>query len=112
MKKRSILKPILYTLGSLALLLVLAIWVFNTFYFESTLNRLVIPKIELAATKATHGRFALTLDKIYYRHGTLICNTFVLYRVAYDSSEHGMVLEKLTLDTARFEGIRWWDVLW
>jgi hypothetical protein len=112
MKNRSVIKPLLYTLGSIALVLVLAIWVFNTFYFESTLNRVVIPKIELAAAKATHGRFALTLDKIYYRHGTLICNTFVLYRVAYDSGEHGMVLEKVTLDTARFEGISWWDALW
>ncbi len=112
MTKRSILKPVLYTLGSIALVLAMAIWVFNTFYFESTLNRVVIPKIELAAAKATHGRFALTLDKIYYRHGTLVCNTFVLSRIAYDSSERGMVLEKVTLDSARFEGISWWDVLW
>jgi len=112
MTKRSILKPVLYTLGSIALVLAIAIWVFNTFYFESTLNRVVIPKIELAAAKATHGRFSLTLDKIYYRHGTLVCNTFVLSRVAYDSSERGMVLEKVTLDSARFQGISWWDVLW
>ena len=112
MKKRTILRPILYILASIALLFAIAAWVFNTFYFESTLNRVVIPKIELAAAKATHGRFGLTLDKIYYRHGTLLCNTFVLYRVAYDSSEHGMVLEKVTLDSARFQGISWWDALW
>ncbi len=112
MKKQTILKSILSILGSIALVVAIAAWVFNTFYFESTLNKVVIPKIELAAAKATHGRFALTLDKIFYRHGTLICNTFVLSRVAYDSAEHGMVLERLTLDTARFEGISWWDVLW
>ncbi len=68
--------------------------------------------------KATHGRFALHLDKIYYKHtlspmrGTLICNTFILSRIAYDSGEHGMVLERITLDSARFEGISWWDALW
>lgn len=112
MKKRSKLKVILAILGSLALILAIGGWVFNTFYFEATLNTVVVPRIELAAAKATHGRFALTLDKIFYRHGTLVCNTFVLSRVAYDSTEHGTVLEKLTLDTARFEGISWWDVLW
>src|ERR1035437_5014038 len=98
MKKRSKIKIILSVLGSIALVLAIAAWVFNTFYFESMLNKVVIPKIELAAAKATHGRFALTLDKIYYRHGMLVCNTFVLSRVAYDSGEHGMVLEKVTLD--------------
>ena len=112
MKRRSIVKTILYTLGSIAIILSLAIWVFLSFYFEGTLNKIVIPKIEQAAFKATRGRFVLTLDKISYKHGTLVCNTFILSRVAYDSSEHGMVLDQLTLDTARFEGISWWDVLW
>ena len=111
MKQRRILKPLLYTLGSIVALVSLAYWIFLTFYFEGTLNKVVIPKIEQAALKATHGRFALTLDKIYYRHGTLVANTFILYRVAYDSTEHGMVLERLTLDSARFEGISWWDAL-
>src|ERR1700690_2836280 len=99
MKKRTILKRILYTVGSIAVLVSLAIWVFLTFYFESTLNKVVIPKIELAAFKATHGRFVLTLDKIYYKHGTLLCNTFILSRAGYDSSEHGIVLDHLTLDS-------------
>jgi hypothetical protein len=112
MKKRSKIKITLTILGTIALVLAIAAWVFNTFYFESTLNKVVIPKIELAAAKATHGRFVLTLDKIFYRHGTLICNSFVLSRVAYDSTEHGMVLEKVTLDSARFQGISWWDMLW
>ncbi len=112
MKKRSLLKPILYTFGSIVVVVLLAIWVFLTFYFESTLNKAVIPKIEQAVLKSTHGRFALTLDKIFYKHGTLECNTFILYRIAYDSGEHGVVLERITLDSARFEGIDWWDVLW
>ena len=112
MKKRSILKRILYVLGSIAALVSLAIWIFLTFYFEGTLNKAIIPKIEAAAFKATHGRFALTLDKISYANGTLVCNTFILSRVAYEDSDHGMMLERITLDSARFEGISWWDVLW
>jgi hypothetical protein len=112
MKKRSLLKPILYTLGSIVVVALLAIWIFLTFYFESTPNKAVIPKIEQAVLKSTHGRFALHLDKIFYKRGTLECNTFILSRIAYDSGEHGVVLERITLDSARFEGISWWDVLW
>jgi hypothetical protein len=111
MKRRSIIKAVLYTLGSIAVILSLSIWIFLSYYFEGTLNKVVIPKIELAAFKATHGRFALTIDKIFYKRGTLVCNTFILSRAGYDSSEHGMVLDRLTLDSARFEGISWWDVL-
>ena len=111
MKKRSILRWILYTLGSLAALTALAIWIFLSFYLEGTINKVVIPKIQQAAFQATRGRFALTLGKISYAHGTLVCKTFTLSRVAYDSSEHGIGLERLTIDSARFEGIKWWDVL-
>jgi hypothetical protein len=112
MKRRSIIKVVLYILGSIAVILSLASWIFYSFYFEKTLNKVVIPRIEQAAFQATHGRFTLTLDKIFYKRGTLVCNTFILSRVAYDSSEHGVVLERLTLDSARFEGISWWDILW
>jgi hypothetical protein len=112
MKKRSIVKPILYALGAIAVAVSVAIWIFISFYFERTLNKVVIPRIEQAAFNATRDRFVLKLDKIFYKHGTLICNAFTLTRVAYDTSEHGMVLERITLDTARFEGISWWDVLW
>jgi hypothetical protein len=112
MTKRSILKRILYILVSIVAFVSLAIWIFLTFYFEGTLNKAVIPKLEQAALKATHGRFALTLDKIYYKDGILVCNTFILSRIAYDSSEHGMALERITLDSARFEGISWWNILW
>jgi hypothetical protein len=111
MKKRSILKIIAISLASLALLLTIGIWVFLSFYFESTLNSVVVPKIQQAALQATSGRFALALGKISYSHGTLVCDSFILSRVAYDSSEHGMGLERLVIDSARFGGIRWWDVL-
>jgi hypothetical protein len=111
MKKRSLLKITLYALGSIVVLLAVAIWVFLSFYFEQTVNTVVIPKIQQAAFQATNGRFTLTLGKISYSHGTLVCDTFILSRVAYDSAEHGMGLERLVIDSARFEGIRWWDVL-
>lgn len=112
MKRSTILKRVLYGVGIAGLVVTAAIWVFVTFYFESTLNRVVIPKIEQATFKATQGRFTLTLDKISYGHGRFICNTFVLSRAAYRGTEHGMVLGHLTLDSARFDGISWWDVLW
>lgn len=111
MKKRSILKLIVFTLGTVAVLLAIAIWVFLSYYFEGTLNSVVIPKIQQAAFQATHGRFTLALGKISYAHGTLVCDKFILTRVAYDSSEHGMGLERLVIDSARFNGIQWWDVV-
>jgi hypothetical protein len=111
MKKRSILRWILYAIGSITALTAVGIWIFLSFYLEGTIDTVVIPKIQQAAFQATHGRFALTLGKISYSHGTLVCKTFTLSRVAYDSSEHGIGLERLTIDSARFEGIRWWDVL-
>ncbi len=45
MKKRSLLKITLYTLGSIVVLLAVGIWVFLSFYFEQTVNTVVIPKI-------------------------------------------------------------------
>jgi len=111
MKKRSIRNTILFTLGAIVILLSAAIWVFLSFYLERTINSVVLPKIQQAAFQATNGRFALTLGKISYSHGSLVCDSFILSRIAYDSSEHGMGLERIVIDSARFEGIRWWDVL-
>ncbi len=112
MKKRSKVKIILYTLGSIVAFLALAIWVFLTFFFQDTLNKVVIPKIEQAAFNATGGRYELTLKDISYDDGDLLCKTFVLFRVASDSSERGTILERLTIDSVRFKGLSWWDVLW
>src|ERR1051325_4660535 len=112
MKRSTILKRILYSIGIAGLLISIAIGIFLAFYFEPALNRVVIPKIEQAAFKGTGGRFTLTLDTISYVHGLLICKTFVLSRVAFRGAEHGLVLGRLTLDSARFDGISWWDVLW
>ncbi len=111
MKKRSVLRTTLYILGSIAVLFSIAVWIFLSYYFEDTLHRVIVPKIQQAAFQATNGRFALTFGNISYSHGTLVCDSFQLTRVAYDTGEHGMGLERLTIDSARFEGIRWWDVL-
>ena len=111
MKKRSLLKKIFYTLGVLVLVLGLSVWVFLTYYFQETLNTVLIPKIRQSVFTATHGRFALSLDSISYADGTLMGHAFVLSRIARDSSEHGLGLEWLSIDSVRFEGIRWWDIL-
>ncbi len=111
MKRRTILKSILYTIGAIIVVASLALWIFLSFYFDESLNKFVIPKIELATFNATHGRFKLTLDTISYSHGVLVCNTFILSRVAYEDSDHGISVNRLTIDSARFEGISWWDVL-
>src|SRR5271165_945112 len=112
MKRRSVVKIILIALGSIGILLAAAVWIFLNYYFEGTLNKIVIPQLEQAEFKASNGRFVLTLDKISYSQGTLLCNSFILSRAAYDTSERGTVIERITLDTARFEGINWWDIVW
>jgi len=110
--KRSILKKTLYALGALVIVLLLSIWIFLSFFFQETLNSVLIPKIEQAAFNGTEGRYRLTLNRISYDDGALLCKEFILFRVAYDSSEHGTVLERITIDSVRFEGLSWWDVLW
>ena len=110
--KRSILKKTLYVLGALVIVLSLSIWIFLTFFFQDTLNSVLIPKIEQAAFNATEGRYRLTLNRISYDDGALLCKEFILFRVAYDTSEHETVLERITIDSVRFEGLSWWDVLW
>lgn len=112
MTKRTILKRILYTVGALVIVLSLSVWIFLTFFFQSTLNSVLIPKIEQAAFNATEGRYRLTLNRISYDDEALLCKEFTLFRVAYDTSEHGTVLERITIDSVRFEGLSWWDVLW
>lgn len=110
--KRSILKKILYSLGALVVIVSLAIWIFLSFFFQDTLNSVLIPKIEQAAFNATEGRFQLKLDHISYGDGALLCKEFTLYRIAYDTSERGTVLERITIDSVTFTGLSWWDVLW
>lgn len=110
--KRSVLKKILYSLAALVVIVSLAVWIFLSFFFQDTLNSVLIPKIQQAAFNGTEGRYQLTLNKISYDDGALLCKEFTLFRVAYDSSEHGTVLERVTIDSVRFEGLSWWDVLW
>jgi hypothetical protein len=111
MKKRSLLRKISYGLATLFLLLVVSIWIFLSYFFQQTLNAVLIPKIRQSVFTATRGRFTLSLDSIAYSNGTFTGNTFVLSRVARDSSEHGLGLEWISIDTVRFEGINWWDII-
>ncbi|HEY6172777.1 MAG TPA: hypothetical protein VIX80_11010 [Candidatus Kapabacteria bacterium] len=112
MQKRSFLKKILYILSSLVILILLTGWIFFAFFFQETLNSVAIPKIKEATHESTDGKFTLSLDSIFYSSGTLLCNNFLLSRVAYDTSEHGLVIKQLTIDTVKFEGVSWWDLLW
>lgn len=111
-KHKSRLKWVLISIGGLVVLIALAIWIFLTFYLQHTLNTVVIPKIQKAAYAATHKRFVVTIGKISFVNGTFVCNEFALTRVGVDSSEHGMGIDKLTIDSARIEGVSWWGVLW
>jgi hypothetical protein len=112
MQKKSLLKKILYVLGSIVIFVLLAGWIFFAFFFQDTLNSVLIPKIEKAAFNATEGRYQLKLNHISYENGTLLCKGFTLFRVAYDTSERGTVLERVTIDSVGFVGLSWWDVLW
>jgi hypothetical protein len=111
MKKRSILKIILYTLGSIAIVVAIAIWIFLSFYFEGALNTYAVPRLTEAARVATHGKYTLTMGKISYSGKTVFCKNFILSRVGYDSSEHGNTLMKLSIDSVRFVGVSWLDAI-
>lgn len=112
MQKRSRLKKTLSILTSLLVLVFLVGLVLFMLFFEKILNSVALPKIEKATYTATDGKFTLSLDSISYSLGTLRCNNFLLSRVAYDTSEHGLVIKQLTIDTVTFEGVSWWDLLW
>src|ERR1017187_9667442 len=111
MKRRSIIRTIFYTLGSIALILCIAVWIFLSYYFESTLNKYAVPRLTEAARTATHGKFNLTMGRISYSGGSVFCKNFILSRVGYDSSEHGNTLMKISIDSVRFIGVSWWDAI-
>jgi hypothetical protein len=112
MKKRSILKTILYVLGSITVAVAIAIWVFLSFYFEGTLNTYVVPRLTEAVKAATHGKYNLAMGRISYSTSIVSCKNFILTRVGYDSSEHGSTLMKISIDSVRFVGVNWWDAIW
>ncbi len=101
----------LYVLGSLTVVVAIAIWVFLSFYFEGTLNTYAVPKLTEAVRTATHGKYTLTMGRISYAARTVFCKNFVLTRTGYDSSEHGNTLMKLSIDSVRFVGVNWWDAV-
>jgi len=111
MKKTSKVKKIFYGLCGLAFLLFLGWWIFFTFYFENTLNRYTNSRLTEAVSASTHGKYNLTMGKITYNSGTFACRNFILTRIGYDSSEHGNVLAKISIDTVTFIGVQWWDMI-
>jgi hypothetical protein len=112
MQNKSIIKKILYSLAGLVLLIAVSGWIFFTFYLEDTLNSYAIPKLQEAARTATHGRYGLTMGRITYSGGSFFCKDFILQRTGYDSSEHGNVIKRISIDSVRFVGVSWWDAIW
>ncbi len=111
-RKKSFWKKALYIVAGFFLFLFLAGWMFLNFFSDGLINSIVIPKLSAQTRIATHGRYALTLGSIKYSQGTVLCKTFELVRVRYDSSENGMVPRQITIDTVRFTGISLWDIVW
>jgi hypothetical protein len=111
-KKISVQKKILYSIGTLILLVLLAAGIFFTFFFEDALNRYAVPRLTEAARVATHGKYHLTLGRISYIRGEIFCKNFILQRNGYDSSEHGNTVKRISIDSVRFIGVSWWDAIW
>ncbi len=112
MQKSSAWKKALYIVSGIVVFLFLAGWIFLNFFADDLISSTVIPKISAAARIATHGRYVLRLGSIKYSHGTVLCQSFDLFRVRYDSSENDMVIRKITIDTVKFTGVNIWDVIW
>jgi len=111
MKKRSILKKIVYILGGAVLVLGVAAFIFLHFYFEDVLNHYAAPRLSEAARVATHGKYHLMLGRISYTGESIFCKNFILQRTGYDSSEHGNTVKRISIDSVRFIGVSWWDAL-
>jgi len=111
MHKKTFLKKVLYIVIGIVLFLLIGGWIFLNFFAEGVINRTVIPKLSAATRIATHGRYVLTLGSIQYSYGTVLCRNFELLRARYDSTEEGMVVGKVVIDTVKLTGVSWWDIL-
>ena len=105
-------KTIFYSIGGLALLIVVGIWVLLTYYINDIINDTVVPRLEESVRSSTNGDYLLTLGKVNYDDGTLFCPNFNLERINYDSAASGLNIRRVTIDTVLFVGVNWWDLLW
>jgi len=98
-------KAVIYFFFGLVLFLLVASWVFFTYFFEDFLNSYAVPKLEEAALTATHGVYRLKLDRIAYIHHRVYCMGFDLESVKYDSGAKGIALKRVFVDTVEFTGV-------
>jgi hypothetical protein len=103
---------IAYGFGGLCLLIAIAAFIFVKFYFEDYANNTLVPKLSDAVAVASQGTYAVKVGRIYFSGSSIFGKGVNLYRTRYDSSEHGVVVKRLTIDTVLFHGIDWWDLLW
>lgn len=110
-RKRRIAKRISYIIGGLCILLAIAGWIFMRYYFQDIINDYYTGKFREAARIATKGQFSISIGRLTYNDGILICKNFELVRVAIDSNDTGLVLERLTADTLHFGGLNIFELL-
>jgi hypothetical protein len=103
---------IAYGFGGLCIVLALAVFIFIKFYFEDYANNTLVPKLSDAVAVASHGTYAVKVGRIYFSGTSIFGKAINFYRTRYDTSEHGVVVKRLTIDTVLFHGIGWWDLLW
>ncbi len=107
----SLSKKILLSLVSLLLLVGIGCWIFISFFFDDVLNDTLIPKLNAAVLTASHGNYSLKIGRIYQSGTSIFCKNVELIRVAYDSSETGLTIRKLTSDTVRLTNVNELDLL-
>ncbi|MEP7234787.1 MAG: hypothetical protein ABI778_05780, partial [Ignavibacteriota bacterium] len=105
LRKRSLIRKILYSLGGVILVLAVSAWVFYTYYLEDTVNDFLAPKLLQVVSAATDGKYSLRVGRIFRKDGDLYCTNFDLRRIKYDSGESGITLTRLFDDTVKLTGI-------
>jgi hypothetical protein len=113
----SMLKPItrkrkiVIIVCSVLLFLLAAVFVFFTFYLDDALTATAIPRMQKIIRIVTHGRFELKIAKITHSGDDIFAHSFELIRQHYDTSETGITIECLSVDTVRCFGVHWWDLI-
>ncbi|MFI5263398.1 MAG: hypothetical protein ACHQM6_02665 [Candidatus Kapaibacterium sp.] len=111
MTKKSVVRKITYSLLGVLIVLVLACWLFFTFYFQNFVNAHLNTKLKEATLTSTHGLFRLEVGKVQYANGSLYCTRVELIRTRYDSSESGLTVKYLIADSVHFQGLHLLDLL-
>jgi len=112
MRKKILYRKILYVLGGAVLTLALAFWILTTFYLDDALTNTGIPKLQHIIHVVTLGRYEVKMSHVTHTDGEIYCYDFEIVRNHYDTSEHGITIERLSIDTVRLSGISWWNLLW